>query len=80
MANARNIRRIRLTKIRQEIAELEAKLRSVPVGVESVTVDGTTTRWNRKAAEDRLEFLLDKEGALMGNRRRIASIDLSGGF
>jgi len=80
MANIRNKRRVRLAEVRQEIAELKTKMRDIPDGVKSVSIDGTTTNWDKAAAEKRLEFLLDREAALAGGRQRVAGIDLSGGF
>lgn len=73
-------RSVELTKIRQKITELEARLDLLPVGVASVSVDGTSTTINRKAVLDELDYWKKKAANLAGKRERIATVRLDNSF
>lgn len=73
-------RSVELTKIRQKISELNARLDLLPVGVQSVSVDGTSTTINRKAVLDELDYWNKRAANLAGKRERIATIRLDNSF
>jgi hypothetical protein len=62
---------------REKIAEIEEVLAS---GVESVTVDGVTTRINHTLLRKELQRLRDADELLKHTRPRAASINLEGLF
>ena len=80
MATKKDLYSIQLAKVRQKIAEREAILDTIPPGVDSVTVDGTTTRWDRKALLAEIKDLKKEAAALRGRKETVANIRLDGAF
>ena len=64
----------RLSRINQRIAELETQLSAIPAGIQSASVDGTSTTWNRKALVEEIQMWEDQAAAL--TRRRVRSVTM----
>jgi len=80
MSTSRDYARVQLSAVQQRISQLTATLDGMPAGIDSVTVDGTTTRWSRKALLDELAHWQSRAAVLRGKRQRVATIRLNNSF
>jgi hypothetical protein len=69
-----------LAEIRARITDLQAQLDALPAGVQSVSIDGTSSSFSRKPILDEIDYWNRRLSALAGRRERISNIRLDNAF
>ena len=61
----------------QKVAAFEAALDAHPIGIKSVSIDGTTTQWSHDEAVRQLEYW--RKRAAKATRSLVRPVNLGGG-
>lgn len=78
MTTRRDLAQIELQELRQRLETLKSHRDAMPPGVRSVSVDGISTTFDRKALMNEIAAVERKIAVLSGKRQRVATIRLDG--